>query len=328
MATLVQALLFVCLCYQNLWITYGATLSSLRISHPVKSQQRNNEYLPPFTTETEGIVEKSINYSSNTIRPPTAYQAQQANKVQQPTQQFASKNLSNPQQATKNLYTSYAAPASGSAPFLYSQPLAANQVPLPTLFPKSLVEHLSPAAQTPTQMQMQQLQQRQQEQQQQQHQHQQQQQQLQKQQQSLYTDYTKQLTSDLPLANTPLLMVEEPTSSLLTPSQNLTLEAARILASTLLEANGEAPLETPGLAPLSNPSALELPNKLNSTDVLILKSQKNAYIIPAPLAKDARNPTNARALYQMRDQLDKAYTINQFVFIIKPERINFLNKLV
>ncbi|XP_050331774.1 probable ubiquitin thioesterase DG1039 [Bactrocera neohumeralis] len=319
MATLVQALLFMCLCYQNLWITYGATLSPLRISHPVKSQQRNNEYLPPFTTEAENIVEKSINYSSNTIRPPTTYQTQQANKIHQPTQQFASKNLSNTQQATKNLYTSYAAPASGSAPFLYSQPLAANQVPLPTLFPKSLVEHLSPAAQTPTQMQMQQLQQRQQ---------QQQQQQLQKQQQSLYTDYTKQLTSDLPLANTPLLMVEEPTSSLLTPSQNLTLEAARILASTLLEANGEAPLETPGLAPLSNPSALELPNKLNSTDVLILKSQKNAYIIPAPLAKDARNPTNARALYQMRDQLDKAYTINQFVFIIKPERINFLNKLV
>ncbi|XP_036223962.2 putative mediator of RNA polymerase II transcription subunit 15 [Bactrocera oleae] len=316
-----QVLLFICLCYQNLWITYGATLSPLRISHPVKSQQRNNEYLPPYTTETEFIAEKSINYSSNTIRPPSTYQIQQANKIHQQTQQFAGKNLSNPQQSTKNLYTSYAAPASGSAPFLYSQPQPANQVPLPTLFPKSLVEHLSPATQTPTQMQMQQLQQRQQ-------QRLQQQQLKQQQQQSLYTDYTKQLTSDLPLAKTPLLMVEEPTSSLLTPSQNLTLEAARILASTLLEANGEAPLETPGLAPLSNPSALELPNKLNSTDVLILKSQKNAYIIPASLAKDARNPTNARALYQMRDQLDKAYTINQFVFIIKPERINFLNKLV
>ncbi|XP_011181915.2 protein twist [Zeugodacus cucurbitae] len=315
MATLVQALLFMWLCYQNLCITYGATLSPLRISHPVKSQQRNNEYLPPYTTEV--VAEKSINYSSNTVRPPSTYQAQQANKMHQQTQQFASKNLSNSQQSqNKNLYTSYAAPASGSAPFLYSQPQQANQVPLPTLFPKSLVEHLSPAAQTPTQMKMQQLQQRQQ------------QQQQQQQQQSLYTDYTKQLTNELPLANTPLLMVEEPTSSLLTPSQNLTLEAARILASTLLEANGEAPLETPGLAPLSNPSALELPNKLNSTDVLILKSQKNAYIIPAPLAKDARNPSNARALYQMRDQLDKAYTINQFVFIIKPERINFLNKLV
>lgn len=217
-------------------------------------------------------AEKSINYSSNTVRPPSTYQTQQANKVQKQAQQFISKNLSNPQQSTKNLYTSYAAPASGSAPFLYSQPQLANQVPLPTLFPKSLVEHLSPGAQMPTQMQMQQLQQRQQ-------------QQLKQQQQSLYTDYTKQLTSDLPLVNTPLLMVEEPTSSLLTPSQNLTLEAARILASTLLEANGEAPLETPGLAPLSNPKALELPNKLNNTDVLILKSQKNAYIIPAPLAK-------------------------------------------
>lgn len=52
-----QALLFIWLCYQNLWITYGATLSPLRISHPVKSQQRNNEYLPPYTTEGIGEFE-------------------------------------------------------------------------------------------------------------------------------------------------------------------------------------------------------------------------------------------------------------------------------
>ncbi|CAD6993511.1 unnamed protein product [Ceratitis capitata] len=299
----------------------------LRINHPVKTQQRNNEYLPPYTTESN--ADKAINYSANTIRPPSY----QANKIQQQMPQFNKNKITNTeeqqqkqqqqqeqqqhQQSNKNLYTSYAAPASGSAPFLYSQPQAANRVPLPTLFPKSLVDQLSPTAQQ-QQMQMQMLY----------HHQQQQQQQQQHQPQSQYFDQTQQITADLPLTNAPLLMVEEPTSSLLTPSQNLTLEAARILASTLLEANGEAPLETPGLAPLSNPNGLALPNQLNSTDVLILKSQKNAYIIPAQLAKDARNPSATRALYQMRDQLDKAYTINQFVFIIKPERINFLNKLV
>lgn len=57
-----QVLLFICLCYQNLWITYGATLSPLRISHPVKSQQRNNEYLPPYTTETEFIGEFELKF--------------------------------------------------------------------------------------------------------------------------------------------------------------------------------------------------------------------------------------------------------------------------
>ncbi|XP_054729332.1 uncharacterized protein LOC129238317 [Anastrepha obliqua] len=304
MATFVKVLLVVCFCCQHLWITKGATLSSLRINHAGKTQQRNTEYLPPHTTEN--YAEKPNYYTSNTVRQST-YQSQQVNKVSHPLMHFTSRNLSNAQQSHTKLYTSYAAPASGLAPFPYSAPQRTNQGSLPTLYPKSLGGQLTSAAASQSQeLEWQQQQQQQ---------HQQ------------YADIPKHLI-DLPLANAPLLMIEEPTASLLTPSQNITLEAARILASTLLEANGEAPLETPGLAPLSNPNALDLPNSLNSTDVFIVKSQKNAYIIPTPLAKDARNPANVRALYQMRDQLDKAYTINQFIFIIKPERINFLNKLV
>ncbi|XP_017481042.1 PREDICTED: uncharacterized protein DDB_G0285291-like [Rhagoletis zephyria] len=322
-AQFVKLLLFMCVCYQNLWLINGATVSPLRINHPIKPQQRNNEYLPPPTTES--YVEKSIDYNSNSVRQP-AYQSQLVNKMSQPATQFSNKNLSTVPQASKTLYTSYAAPASGSAPFLYSMPQQANQVPLPKLFPRSFVDELSAATATQPQPQLQSKYQRQPQQQQPQPQQQQQQHQP-LQQQQRQQQYEKQLTA-APITNAQLLMIEEPTTTLLTPSQNLTLEAARILASTLLEANGEAPLETPGLAPLSNPNALELPNGLNSTDVLILKSQKNAYIIPMQLAKDVRNPSTARALYQMRDQFEKAYTINQFVFIIKPERINFLNKLV
>ncbi|XP_019894838.2 uncharacterized protein LOC109614046 [Musca domestica] len=116
-------------------------------------------------------------------------------------------------------------------------------------------------------------------------------------------------------AATQMLMIEEPPSLLLQPQHNRTIEAAKILATTLLEASGEAPLE---------------PNKtpVNSSDVYIVKSQKKAYIIPTHLRKEISKPSAVETLYPMREQFEKAYTINQFIFVIKPEKINFLNKLV
>ncbi|XP_067626536.1 cytoplasmic polyadenylation element-binding protein-like [Eurosta solidaginis] len=336
MAVLVKTLLAVLFYCQYLCSVNATTLSPLYITHPVDPQQKYNEYVSPYTTES--YAQESVNYSTNLIRQPIYQSSKKTSKIYQPITQTTNKDFNNTISPTQKLYSSYAAPASGSAPYSYSMPQRSNLVPLPRLFPKSLIDQLSSAnvqkqqqeEYAKQQQHYRQLQLQEQLKSQKQHHQQQQQQHHQQQIQSKQghnVDIIK--SNDLPLTiDQPLLMVEEPMATLIKPNQSRTLAAARILASTLLQASGEAILETPGLRPLSNPNALDLPNHLNSTDFLIVKSQKNAYIIPMPLAKDARNPSMVQSLYQMRDQLEKAYTINQFIFIIKPEKINFLNKLV
>ncbi|XP_065358787.1 uncharacterized protein LOC135952781 [Calliphora vicina] len=113
----------------------------------------------------------------------------------------------------------------------------------------------------------------------------------------------------------PMLMIEEPAAVVLQPQYNKTIEAAKVLASTFLEASGEA-------------STISGNKGSNTTDVYIVKTQKKAYIIPTHLKKEANKPSGVDDLYPLRDQFEKAYTINQFIFVIKPEKINFLNKLV
>uniref|UniRef100_A0A1I8QD95 Uncharacterized protein n=1 Tax=Stomoxys calcitrans TaxID=35570 RepID=A0A1I8QD95_STOCA len=124
---------------------------------------------------------------------------------------------------------------------------------------------------------------------------------------------------DSDISSSQMLMIEEPPSVVLQPQHNKTIEAAKILASTLLEASGEPGLDS------DNGIANFQPN---ATDVYIVKSQKKAYIIPTHLRKDISKSSTVDSLYSMRDQFEKAYTINQFIFVIKPEKINFLNKLV
>ncbi|XP_037808509.1 uncharacterized protein LOC119601566 [Lucilia sericata] len=116
----------------------------------------------------------------------------------------------------------------------------------------------------------------------------------------------------------PMLMIEEPAAVILQPQYNKTIEAAKVLASAFLEASGDASTDT---------ASTESKNQSNSTDVFIVKTQKKAYIIPTHLKK-ATKPSGVDDLYPLRDQFEKAYTINQFIFVIKPEKINFLNKLV
>ncbi|KAI8130877.1 hypothetical protein FF38_04964 [Lucilia cuprina] len=117
----------------------------------------------------------------------------------------------------------------------------------------------------------------------------------------------------------PMLMIEEPAAVVLQPQYNKTIEAAKVLASAFLEANVEDSTDT---------ATTESKKQSNSTDVFIVKTQKKAYIIPTHLKKEATKPSGVDDLYPLRDQFEKAYTINQFIFVIKPEKINFLNKLV
>ena len=76
----------------------------------------------------------------------------------------------------------------------------------------------------------------------------------------------------------PVLMVEEPTTVVLKPSYNKTIEAAKVLASTFLEATGESSNEQASPAAMNN-------NPSNSTDIFLVKTQKKAYIIPTHLKK-------------------------------------------
>ncbi|TMW46761.1 hypothetical protein DOY81_008154, partial [Sarcophaga bullata] len=127
-------------------------------------------------------------------------------------------------------------------------------------------------------------------------------------------------TRNLEDSSSAVLMVEEPTTVILQAQYNKTIEAAKVLASTFLEATTESSKDQTSSTTVNN-------NPLNSTDIFLVKTQKKAYIIPTHLKKEASKPSAVDELYPLRDQFEKAYTINQFIFVIKPEKINFLNKL-
>lgn len=78
----------------------------------------------------------------------------------------------------------------------------------------------------------------------------------------------------------PMLMVEEPSAVILQPQYNKTIEAAKVLASTFLEASGDSNTEQ------STTISTALNNKpSNSSDIFVVKTQKKAYIIPTHLKK-------------------------------------------
>ncbi|XP_055850515.1 uncharacterized protein LOC129915079 [Episyrphus balteatus] len=116
----------------------------------------------------------------------------------------------------------------------------------------------------------------------------------------------------------PSIVMVDSSMEVLTPSQNQTILAAKLLAESLLQKTEDSSsTKFDNLEPNEE-------KKFIPKDMYIVKAQKNAYIVPNNLNT---MDMDIQELYSMRNNLDKAY-INQFIFIVKPENINFLNKLV